>query len=51
MEDGQYEICHNKDMGDRLYYHLNNGAWNDIPFKPDTFGFLPKGITAMEIGI
>ena len=42
-------LC-NKDMGNRLTYNLIDRGWHDIPFKPATFGFLPEGVTAIEIG-
>lgn len=50
MEDGRYDVLYNKDMGHRITINLKDGSWNDIPFKPATFGFLPEGVTAQEIG-
>jgi hypothetical protein len=49
-EEGQVDVLHNKDLGTRLIYNLKNVGWHDIPFKPATFGFLPNGVEAKEIG-
>jgi hypothetical protein len=48
MDDGQYEILHNYDMGDRLLINLNNGSNKDVPFKEETFWMLPKGVEAIN---
>jgi len=48
--NGKYQLLHNRDMGNRLIINLNDGFWNDLPFKLETFDFLPKGITAQQIG-
>lgn len=48
--DGRVDVLHNKDMGDRLTYNLKSVGWHDIPFKTATFGYLPKGVVAKEIG-
>jgi hypothetical protein len=49
-EDGKYDAFCNKDMGCRITYNLKDGHWHDIPFKPETFGFLPQGVKVIEIG-
>lgn len=49
-EDCRYDVCHNYLMGDRLIINPKAGGFQDIPFKPATFGFLPEGITVKEIG-
>jgi hypothetical protein len=36
-------------MGDRLIINPKTGGFQDIPFKPETFGFLPKVITVKEM--
>lgn len=43
-----YEILANKDLGDRLLINKPY-FWHDIPFKKDTFKFLPKQIRCEEI--
>lgn len=49
-EDGTYQVLHNVDYGDRILINKSDGSWNDIPFKPATFRFLPPGVEAKEIG-
>jgi hypothetical protein len=49
-KDYKYDVCHNYLMGDRLIINPTAGGFQDIPFKPATFGFLPEGITVKEIG-
>lgn len=46
----KYELIHNYLLGNRLFIN-NNEGWNDIPFKPATFHFLPNGVEAKEICI
>lgn len=48
--DCRYDVCHNYLLGDRLIINPKAGGFQDIPFKPATFGFLPEGITVKEIG-
>ena len=50
VDDGRYQVLHNKDLGDRIIINRNNGHWHDIPFKPATFHLLPHGVEAKEIG-
>lgn len=49
-EEGRYEAMHNYALGNRIILNFRDGSWNDIPFKPATFGFLPEGVEAIEIG-
>lgn len=49
-ERGRVDVICNKDMGNRLTYNLKDIGWHDIPFKSATFGYLPEGVTATEIG-
>jgi hypothetical protein len=49
LENGDsYELLHNYHMGDRLLVKTN-GTWQDIPFKPSSFGCLPDGINTIVI--
>jgi hypothetical protein len=49
MSNGDtYELCHNFHMGNRLLIKNQHG-WQDIPFKPSSFGCLPAEIKALEI--
>jgi|SRR5579885_1211584 len=49
MEDGRYDLCNNFLLGPRIIINKKDGSWNDIPFKPATFGFLPEGVSANEV--
>ena len=49
-EKGKYEAMHNYALGNRILLNFHDGSWHDIPFKPATFGFLPEGVEAIEIG-
>lgn len=49
-EKGRYEAMHNYALGNRILLNFHDGSWNDIPFKPATFGFLPEEVEAIEIG-
>jgi len=49
-DEAKYDVCHNYLMGDRLIINPTAGGFQDIPFKPATFGFLPEGIAVQEIG-
>lgn len=49
-EDCRYDVCNNYLLGWRLIINPKTGGFKDIPFKPATFGFLPKEITVKEIG-
>lgn len=49
LGEERYEVLHNKTLGNRLLINKAN-FWNkDIPFKKETFGFLPDCITCKEI--
>lgn len=49
LENGDsYDLVHNIHMGNRLIIRAN-GSWNDIPFKPASFGCLPEGMQSIEI--
>ena len=43
-----YDITHNNYIGNRLFINDENG-WKDIPFKKETFEFLPDEISIKEI--
>ena len=47
-EDCRYDVCHNYLLGNRLIINPKAGGFQDIPFKPATFGFLPEGIIVKE---
>jgi hypothetical protein len=47
-DDCRYDVCHNYAMGDRLLINPKSGGFQDIPFKPATFSFLPNGIEVKE---
>lgn len=47
-EDGRYQVINNYYWGPRLIINPKAGGCEDIPFKPETFGFLPEGVTACE---
>ncbi len=49
-EKGKIEAMHNYALGNRILLNFHDGSWHDIPFKPATFGFLPDGVEAIEIG-
>ena len=48
-EKGEYEVIHNYELGNRLIISLSNRSWKDIPFKSETFNFLPEKVKAIEI--
>lgn len=48
--EGRYDVLHNYALGNRLIINKKDGSWNDIPFKPATFDFLPEGVKTIEIG-
>lgn len=47
--DKTYQVINNYHMGPRLIINPHAGGFEDMPFKPETFGFLPKGIVANEL--
>lgn len=47
---GKFEVMHNYALGNRILLNFHDGSWQDIPFKPATFGFLPEEVEAIEIG-
>lgn len=49
-EDCKYDVCNNFLLGPRIIINPKAGGFQDIPFKPATFGFLPPGVEAKEIG-
>ena len=49
-DDCRYDVCHNYLMGDRIIINPKAGGFQDIPFKPATFGFLPEDIIVREMG-
>ncbi len=50
INDGRYELIHNFHLGNRILINEKSG-WQDIPFKKETFGFLPPGVRAEEIDV
>lgn len=46
--EDRYEILYNKDLGNRLLINKPY-FWHDVPFKKDTFKFLPEQIRCEEI--
>ena len=48
IDDFEYCLVHNYIMGDRIVISNKDGYCKDIPFKVDTFGFLPDKINARE---
>ena len=47
-ENEKYDVIHNIYMGNRLLTNKES-YWSDIPFKKETFKFLPPGVEAIEI--
>lgn len=47
-EDARYDVVNNPHLGPRIIINPHGGGFEDMPFKPETFGFLPKGVTAIE---
>lgn len=47
-EDETYDIIDNKYLGYRLIITDNYFCWKDIPFKKETFHFLPSCIKVIE---
>lgn len=48
-EEGRYQVINNYHMGPRIVINLHDGSFRDMPFKPDTFDYLPKGTSASEL--
>lgn len=44
---GKYEVINNLYLGYRLFIS-NKEGWQDIPFKKDTFSYLPSCVTVIE---
>lgn len=44
---GKYEVINNPHLGYRLFVS-NKDGWKDIPFRRDTFAFLPSCVTVLE---
>lgn len=47
--NNSYDVIHNIHTGNRIIINDGKGLLQDIPFKKDTFEFLPKGVKAVEI--
>lgn len=47
VDDWTYHLVFNYAMGARLLMTSKAFHWKDIPFKEDTFDFLPPGVKAM----
>lgn len=47
--EGTYQVINNFYMGPRIIITMKDGFWNDIPFKPDTFYFLPESVSAIPL--
>lgn len=48
-DDCRYDVCHNYFLGNRIIINPKAGGFQDIPFKPATFGFLPEDIIVKEV--
>lgn len=46
-----YDVVLNPHFGPRLIFNLKHGAWNDVPFKEQTYGFLPRSIRVRRQGV
>ena len=46
----KFDVVLNPHFGPRLIFNLKNGSWNDVPFKEQTYGFLPEGVTVRRAG-
>lgn len=49
VKDCRYDVCHNYLLGNRLIINPKSGGFQDIPFKPATFNFLPGDIIVKEM--
>ena len=47
--DWEYCLVHNYILGDRILISSKMGDSKDIPFKVETFGFLPQKVNARKI--
>jgi len=47
-EDATYQLVHNKVDWNRIIVNRKDGSWMDLPFNPNTWSFLPKGVTIEE---
>lgn len=47
--NGRYEIIHNYFLGNRLLINNDEFSCKDIPFKQETFSFLPNNIIVTEL--
>lgn len=48
-QDARYQVINNYHMGPRIIINPHLGGFEDIPFKPETFWFLPEGVVACEL--
>lgn len=46
-----YDVVLNPHFGPRLIFNVRQGSWNDVPFKEQTFGFLPQGIKVRRVTV
>ena len=42
IEENQYDIVNNYIMGYRLNIKKSDGSWKDIPFRENSFEFIPN---------
>lgn len=49
MKDGRYQLVNNYVMGTRIIINPADGGYQDIPFKPETFHYLPAGVAAITM--
>jgi hypothetical protein len=43
-----YQLVHNKVDWNRIIINKKDGAWMDLPFNPNTWSFLPEGVSIVE---
>lgn len=46
----KFDVVINPYFGPRLIFNLVGGSWNDVPFKEQTFGFMPEGVRVRRVG-
>lgn len=52
LKDGNsYQLVHNKVDWNRIIINRKDGSWMDLPFNPNTWSFLPEGISIEEYNV
>lgn len=49
-QGSKFDVVLNPHFGPRLIFNLKHGSWNDVPFKEQTYGFLPEGVSVRRLG-